>query len=106
MPSLWMSGDFLTSILCCRDILRKHAHLGVFFLEQRQKGADFYRETSLLEKRYLQKLASGYPHIEAEQLRVLFSNLVGVALLPEVDEATLKKLVKNFNALLKKNNNN
>lgn len=105
MPSLWMSGDFLTSIECCRDILRKHPHLGVFFLEQRQKGSIFYKEIGLLEKRYLKKLASGYPHIEADQLRVLFSNLVGIALLPEVDEATLKKLVKNFNSILKKSNN-
>lgn len=91
---IWKEGRIKESILMTRRLLEQAPHVAEFYFHWRHQPGPVSAHFKALEKRYPKKLKETFPQLKQEECEAIFVIFFGMVVAPELNEATLDRVLK------------
>ena len=91
---MWGRGQVRDSILMTRDLMKKAPHMQLFFFHWRHQDSEIRDELLTIERRYLNKLKSHFPHLSDLDRKALFAVFFGICNAPDLPDSVLDRILE------------
>lgn len=95
---MWKKGKIAESVLKTRELMQKAPYVSVFFFHWRHREGEICDHLKELENRYKAKIATLRPGKSEREIEAIFAIFFGLILFPELQEETLRALVRRIEA--------
>jgi AcrR family transcriptional regulator len=86
---MWSRGQVRDSIVRTRELVQKAPHMTEFFFHWRHQKSPIRDELLSIEKRYLMKLKTFFPHLSDLDRQALYSVFFGLCNVPDLTDEIL-----------------
>lgn len=87
---MWKNGDWETTVLKTRQLCQENQSLANFYLLHRERPTEVGQSLQKIERQYLKKLETLFPHAPEPAHRALFAVFFGLVFAPVGDEASIR----------------
>lgn len=102
---MWQQGDLAASMVKTRQLSAKTPHLSIFILEHRDQNSEIGEELRKIEKAFLEKLETFFPHLNESSIKALFAFYWGLTFAPLLDEKSIQVAVQIIKSIMLKAKN-
>jgi hypothetical protein len=96
---LWRQGKIRESVMASRQILQRAPHISEFYFHWRHQDSELKQELVKLEKRYITKLKSTFPHLTETDLKAIFVVFFATVNSADLSDAVIDRILSQVTKL-------